>query len=394
MKQWASQRIFQSIHGKNLVYNTCWEDPRLDRQAMKLGADDRVAMITSAGCNALDYLLDSPSAIHCVDVNPRQNALLELKVAAIRELDNDQVFKMFGRGHLHDAELLYQQRLRRHLHPTSQAFWDRKIGWFSDPRRSFIYRGTSGTFARGFSFYLNRILRVGPLVRDIFAAPTLDAQSELFEQILWPRVWRRSIRSMVSRDTTLALLGVPRPQRVQVERYCQGGIAGFIESCMRSVFAERPLRDNYFYHAYLLGGYSPSCCPEYIRPENLDRLRSGLLDRIHVHTTTMESFLRQTEQPISRFVLLDHMDWLANVHPDGLVAEWEAILGAAAPQTRILWRSGGPNADFLLQLQIRHAGQSHRIEDLLRLNQSQAEQLHQLDRVATYASFYIADLAA
>ena len=38
-------------------------------------------MLTSAGCNALDYLLDGPAEIHAVDVNFRQNALLELKAA-------------------------------------------------------------------------------------------------------------------------------------------------------------------------------------------------------------------------------------------------------------------------------------------------------------------------
>jgi len=39
---WIGEKCFQSIHRSNLVYNTCWEDPRLDREAMKLKSDDRV----------------------------------------------------------------------------------------------------------------------------------------------------------------------------------------------------------------------------------------------------------------------------------------------------------------------------------------------------------------
>ena len=50
-------RIFKAVHSRNLVYNASWEDPALDRQALQLGPDDRVLVITSAGCNALDYLL-------------------------------------------------------------------------------------------------------------------------------------------------------------------------------------------------------------------------------------------------------------------------------------------------------------------------------------------------
>ena len=83
---WISGRVFRLVHENNLVYNTCWEDPRLDREAMGLSGEDRVLVITSAGCNALDYVLDEPAEVVAVDMNPRQNALLELKLAGIREL--------------------------------------------------------------------------------------------------------------------------------------------------------------------------------------------------------------------------------------------------------------------------------------------------------------------
>lgn len=34
--EWLSGRMFQFVHSRNLVYNTCWEDPRLDRIALAL----------------------------------------------------------------------------------------------------------------------------------------------------------------------------------------------------------------------------------------------------------------------------------------------------------------------------------------------------------------------
>ena len=96
----------------NLVYNTCWEDPRIDKQALRLGSDDDVLVITSAGCNALSYALDAPRSVHAVDVNYRQNALLELKIAGIRELDFETFFQLFGRGRYSGVTALYRQRLR------------------------------------------------------------------------------------------------------------------------------------------------------------------------------------------------------------------------------------------------------------------------------------------
>src|SRR5215471_16092706 len=93
-----NNRLFKAVHGRNLVYNTCWEDPALDRVALDLGPADRVLVITSAGCNALDYLLAGAGEVNAVDVNPFQHALLELKTRAARRLDWPSFFELFGRG--------------------------------------------------------------------------------------------------------------------------------------------------------------------------------------------------------------------------------------------------------------------------------------------------------
>src|SRR5215510_12668370 len=97
-RQKLSGRLFKVVHNRNLIYNTCWEDPALDREALALGPADRVVVITSAGCNALDYLLAGAGEVNAVDVNPIQNALLELKVAAARGLDHAAFFDLFGKG--------------------------------------------------------------------------------------------------------------------------------------------------------------------------------------------------------------------------------------------------------------------------------------------------------
>jgi S-adenosylmethionine-diacylglycerol 3-amino-3-carboxypropyl transferase len=73
---WLGRRLFDAIHGQHLVYNQCWEDPAVDRQALLLSPRDRVLVITSVGCNALDYALTGARVL-AVDVNPRQNHLLE-----------------------------------------------------------------------------------------------------------------------------------------------------------------------------------------------------------------------------------------------------------------------------------------------------------------------------
>ena len=64
-----SMKVFNFVHGNNLVYNTCWEDPRLDKKALNLTPEDNVFVITSAGCNALSYAIDGVKHVYCADMN-------------------------------------------------------------------------------------------------------------------------------------------------------------------------------------------------------------------------------------------------------------------------------------------------------------------------------------
>lgn len=385
---------FRFVHRRNLVYNACWEDPRLDREALDLDPFDRVLVITSAGCNALDYVLEGPEHVYAVDLNGRQNSLLELKLAGIRRLSYETFFAMFGRGRLAHVRDVYEAHLRSDLPPAAKLYWDRHIDFFSGRgwRRSFYFRGTAGTFARLANGYLDRVARVRDEVEAILGAASIDEQRSIYERCLRRGIWTRSVRWAVGRDLTLSLLGVPRPQREQVERDYAGGIARFIEDCVEAVFARLPLRDNYFWRVYLTGEYTPECCPEYLKRANFERLKRGLADRVSTHTCSVAEFLQASEKPLTRFVLLDHMDWLSSAAGTGLEQEWQAIVNRAAPRARIIWRSGGLRSDFVDRTRVTVAGRPRRVGEILRYDRELADQLHPLDRVHTYGSFWIANL--
>ena len=391
---WFSGRVFNFVHGHNLVYNTCWEDPRLDREAMKLSKEDNVLVITSAGCNALDYLLDEPNSVHAVDMNPRQNALLELKVSGIRNLEFEDFYRLFGNGYLPNAGEIYRQKLRPSLSPWSSHYWDRWIRFFDNPRRTFYFRGTSGGFAQLINFYMDKIAKVRPVVEKLFEAGSVEDQYRIYMGELYDRLWTKPICFAMGRDTTLSLLGVPRAQRRQIERGYVGGVVQYIKDCLEAVLAKLPLTDNYFWRVYTSGSYTPECCPGYLKPDSFERLKNGLLNRLEVHTNSVQGYLDATDAAISRYVLLDHMDWLSTHSFPLLEAEWQAILRRATPGARILWRSGGLQTDFVDRVRVTVDGIRRELGELLRYHTDWARKLHDRDRVHTYASFYIADLAA
>jgi len=389
---WVSQKVFKSVHGNNLVYNTCWEDPRLDRVALEFTPDDNVLVITSAGCNALDYALAGPKHVNAVDMNPRQNALLDLKKSAIKNLEYEDLFKMFGQGHIPNAAEIYRSTLRADLPDWSQQFWDKKIKWFDNPRKSFYYRGTSGAFARMVKIYNERVIRVKPLLNEMLNADTVERQREIYDLELREKFWTGLMKFTMNRDTTMSMLGVPKAQRRQIENQYPGGLVKFIQDCMESVFAELPLKDNYFWRVYITGQYTPECCPEYLKPDNVQKLKDGLLDKVSTHTDSVQGFLEKHDGKISKFILLDHMDWLSDHFFPLLESEWQAIIDKAADNTRLIWRSGGLRTDFIDEVEVTIDGKLQKIAPRLKYNKPLADELHLIDRVHTYGSFFIADL--
>jgi S-adenosylmethionine-diacylglycerol 3-amino-3-carboxypropyl transferase len=389
-----SNRIFKAVHGQNLVYNTCWEDPALDRVALKLTPRDRLVVITSAGCNALDYLLAGCGRVNAVDMNPRQNALLELKAAGIRGLDHAAFWEMFGQGQSSRAKQIYQEGMRSHLSPRAQKYWDKHLSSFFNGkgwRNSFYFRGTSGFFAKVMLDRARIFQRLREPLEQLLAAQTVEEQREIYHSKIRDKFWTPGVKWVLARHLTLSLIGVPHPQRQELLGH-YGGIAGFIRSCLEAVLCELPLKDNYFWRVYMQGHYTPESCPEYLKPANFERLKDGLIDNLTIHTTSVTEYLQHTEPGVTRFVLLDHMDWMSWYYPQALVDEWNAILRQAAPAARVIFRSASLAPTYLDHLKVKHKRKEAQLGDLLTYDRELAAELHPKDRVHTYGSFAICDL--
>ena len=390
-----SRVFFSWVHKHNLIYNACWEDPRIDHEALELTDSDNILMIASAGCNALDYALKGPNRVYAVDVNPYQTALLELKQAGIRGLDFEQFFDLFGRGRIDNWKTVYKQQLRDHLSDESQKIWDNEGKMFSGRgrRNSFYFRGSVGLFAWMANGYINRICRLRNSVNELLETTTLSEQQEVFySQQVDERLWKPILVWFLRRDATMATLGVPRSQREQLDSEFPGGVAQFIRDRIKAVFSERLLSDNYFYRVYLTGEYTPDCCPEYLKAENFQKLKDGLVDRVQPSSESLREFLTRHDGTISRYVLLDHMDWLYSNRIEELHAEWQAIVDRASSDCRMIWRSAGLHVPFVDPIEVNAGGRRTAVGDLLSYNTGLASRLHERDRVNTYGSFYIADL--
>lgn len=157
------------------------------------------------------------------------------------------------------------------------------------------------------------------------------------------------------------------------------------------VFRHLPVATNYFWQAYLRRHYTPQCCPRYLTRTGFDALKGGLAARVRPHTCTVTDFLAGTRERISRFVLLDHMDWMSSYHPQALAGGM-----AAHPGTRHARRPRAASQrscqTALDRIRLACADGAAPLRQVLRFHNEWARELTRQDRVHTYAGFHIADL--
>jgi S-adenosylmethionine-diacylglycerol 3-amino-3-carboxypropyl transferase len=94
--------------------------------------------------------------------------------------------------------------------------------------------------------------------------------------------------------------------------------------------------DNYHYFGYLYGEYTRECCPRYLKQENWSKLKA-CVGNVEIRTGKLHEVASlYPDGYFSRYILLDHMDWLAR---KDILEEWTLFVRKARSDVRFLWRS-------------------------------------------------------
>lgn len=251
------------------IYAFNWEDPRVDCRLLNIQKDDVILTITSAGDNILDYLLEGPRRIHAVDLNPNQNHLLELKVAAFTALSHAETWKLFGEGLHEEFRSCLINKLSPHMSSYSLQYWLNHCHVFTS--RFGLYETGGSRLAIKLIRWLFRLFGMTSKVRTICNVETLNEQREMWPQIRrillsgplhWAIVstewfaWKaggvpQAQRQLIQDDYT-EMTGQPKTEVV-------GGQAmwEYVVNTLDPV-VERTLisNDNYFYYLALAGRFS------------------------------------------------------------------------------------------------------------------------------------------
>lgn len=201
------------------IYSFTWEDARVDSRLLKITSEDVILALTSAGDNILSYALERPKRIHAVDLNPAQNHLLELKVAAFRGLDYQNFWKLFGEGKHDDFHKLLVEDLSPHLSSHAFDFWLHAGPSTFDSRGKGLYFTGGSRHALKLISWLGSLLGIRKDMDKLGEAQTLAEQREI-----WTKRVRKVLLSQLlayfvvgSERFLWKALGVPGEQRAMIE---------------------------------------------------------------------------------------------------------------------------------------------------------------------------------
>jgi S-adenosylmethionine-diacylglycerol 3-amino-3-carboxypropyl transferase len=313
----------------DLLFGMSWEDPASDRRALAIQPGETLITITSGACNTLTLLLEDPGKIYAVDINPSQSYLLELKRAAVRHLDYDELRAFLGLDQS-GQRLQVFERLRGDLSEAAFRYWTGKA---EAVRNGVVNAGKYESYVRLISRFVS-LMQGKKRVDGLYRCETLEQQQDYFDR-KWNTVrWRLLFKLLINKHV-LAKRGLT----ADYFKFDDGS-SSFAESFLRRArraICEMPIESNYFLAQYLLTRYwSEEAVPAYLLKENLPVVRERL-DRIELVTSPAQEWLgRKPDDSIDCFSLSNICELMSPDETDRFFAE---VARTARPGARICFRN-------------------------------------------------------
>ena len=308
-----------------LNFTSANEDGATELAALNIQPSDHVLCLTASGARPLDLLLGDPARITAIDINPAQNELLRLKIAAFRALDDDALLAWLGITHTHHRLQLHS-KVEARLPPTSRQFWQsrrRAIStgiWHSGRWERVLRLGAAGT----------RMIR-GRHINALFDAATLQEQARIWRDHFDDAIWHSAVRLLSRRWFWTRIIGEPGGAFLPDAAASEARLTGLFRRASESFF----FRDSDFAALIFRGRHTANgALPLHLQPQNIPVIRD-CLDRIHIAEAGLADLGTSGLGQFDAFSLSDFGSYCSGEAYD---ACWRGILASSHPGARFCER--------------------------------------------------------
>ena len=311
-----------------LIFTHNWEDPAVDEKALQIKKGDHVFSITSGGCNTLGFLRYEPAKITCVDINPAQTYVIELKKAAFRELSQQECYEFLGLLPSARRMELYR-KISQSVPADTREFFDNRLGLV---KKGILMNGRYERFVKLAGRFI-RIMQGSRKTKKLFSLATLQEQKTFYDQEWNNKRWRWIFSTMFNKKR-LAKKGLNADYF-----HFDDGSTSFSESFQKRAshaFVDLPIRSNYFLSLYLTGKYSDQNLPAYLNPDHFSVIKESV-DNIEAVTADSKYWLEQQDENIFDAMALSNICELMD--EEDTLKFFTEVARTAKPGARIVFRN-------------------------------------------------------
>ena len=309
-----------------LSYSIGNEDWKTEQKALQIQPTDQILCVTASGDRPLNLLFSDCQKIISVDANPYQNALLDLKKAALRLFDYEHYIAFLGISPC-SLRLNMFNSLEEHLHPVSRKYWKenrKKI------EKGVLYQGSIEKWTRLAShlIYFFRQQKI----EKLYACKTLEEQQQFIESEWTSGAWKRTFDVLLHPNFTRFFL--PDPCLYQnIDPNIR--VSSYLYNRLHDSLKRFPVRENIIVSLILQGkvfeeGFSP-----YLTTEGSKVIKERL-ERISFQTTDLISYLEQA--PSESFDCFSLSDVASYLSKEDFIRLAKAVFKAAKPGARFCIR--------------------------------------------------------
>ena len=317
----VSDRFFRNIN-----YSSVNEDWRTELAGLQLSPGSRVLCVTGSGDRPLDLLAAAAVEVIAIDRSEAQNALLQLKAVAIRDMPFDEYSRFIG---LHEAEGRWRESVLRRLMPglPSQVseFWMARL---RHVRRGVIYCGR-------FERHMRRVSRIGRFlrpraIRTLFSFTRLENQQRFMTES-WDRPhWRAAYRLILSPVVSRLVFRDPA-----YYGYAAVPVGATIYDRMNRGLSRYLGRESFMASLALRGRLSDHDLPPYLTSNGCAAIR----DRLHLLSVVTADIVEYLElaprRSFTHFSLSDVPSFLTE---SGFRRLLSGVIRCAKPKARVVLR--------------------------------------------------------
>ncbi|MBU1695039.1 MAG: BtaA family protein [Verrucomicrobia bacterium] len=299
-------------------YANCWEDAQLLFEALQ-PAGKRILSIASGGDNCL-ALVGEGAEVVAADLSRAQLACVDLKIAAIRELDYDDLLTFLGIRSATDRLAVFERRLRAALPEYAAEFWAERPNALA---AGIVHAGKFEAYFRLFRTRVLPLIHGRRTVENLLLARDPGGRRDFYERRWNNRRWRLVFRLFFSR-WVMGRFG----RDPEFFRYVEGSVADRILARAEHALTTLPIHENP-YLEYILTGNFARALPPYLEPARLARIRENL-NRI----TLFEGPVEEAVGNFDGFNLSDIFEYLP---PEAGEAVYGKLLEKARPGARLAY---------------------------------------------------------